>query len=117
MTSSKKRKLSRPGGADDDPPRHPAAVSIVDAVAALGLARQVVEELADRGILAVATTPRQGAEEVNKKWRGSEEENGGFTARTLKPSREEESDTELSSSILKVKDAVSSLRRSRKPKG
>ena len=115
MTSRKKRDVPRPGVTDDSPLRHPAAVSIVDAVEALGLARQVADELADRGILVGATTPRQGAEEVNKTWRGNKEEVGGSTDPT-RNSSPEECDTELSSSIRKVEDAVSSLQLSMKPK-
>ena len=97
-----------------DPPRHPSVVHLVDMILALGLEKQVVGALADRGIVADATTPRLGAEEVNKSWRGNKEENGGFTAPTVNLSEEEGRDTELSSSILKVKDAVSSLRRRKK---
>ena len=85
------------------------------AASVLGLEDELAELISKRATISLATAPRRGSKEANKSWRGQKEEDGGSMDPTKKNSPEEH-DTELSSSILKVKDAVSSLRRSGKPK-
>ena len=93
--------------------------AVVEAAFAAAEAMELEHDLAElinaRDTILIATAPRQGSKEVKQPWRGQEKEAGGSTVPTVSPF-EEENDTELSSSILKVKDAVSSLRRRKKPR-
>ncbi len=90
-------------------------VSIVEgafeAAAALELEHDLAVLINARGTILIATASRQGSKEVKHPWRGQKEEAGGSTAPTVKPFEEEESDTELSLSAQKARDAVCSLKR------